>query len=115
MLILGQNTTTERHKPSDLRALLGQVALSSGCASNQYTRIPLKPGSADLVVQALAVKAQSGDKRTRYKLGCWLKASADPNFMKKAIRHCRQAASGGGGPLWVYTVSLAAGAAGGAI
>jgi hypothetical protein len=49
-----------------LSALLAAAALVlSGCASQQYMGVSLKPGGADPAVQALAARASTGDKQAQ--------------------------------------------------
>lgn len=95
-------TTQTRRKPSGFVALLALAALSSGCASNQYMGISLRPGGADPAVQTLAVKAQSGDKQAQYELGRWFEDSTEPNGLKKAIKLYRIAATPRGGMRLLY-------------
>ena len=80
-----------------LTALLAAALLMGGCASQQYMGVSLKPGGADPAVQALAVKAQGGDKQAQYELGRWFEDSTDADGLKKAKRLYRQAASDSGG------------------
>lgn len=103
MLGRGQRASKKRRKPSGFLALLALAALSSGCASNQYMGISLKPGDGDPVAQALAAKAQSGDKQSQYELGRWFEDSTDPNGLKKAIKLYRIAATPRGGTRLLYT------------
>jgi hypothetical protein len=103
MLSRGPKTKKMCRKPYGFSVLLASSLLSSGCATNQYMGISLKPGAADPVVQALAVKAQGGDKQSQYELGRWFEDSVDPNALKKATRLYRIAATPRGGMQLLYT------------
>jgi hypothetical protein len=48
-----------------LSALMAAALLVSGCASQQYMGVSLKPGGADPAVQALAARASAGDKQAQ--------------------------------------------------
>ncbi|MDG5487390.1 hypothetical protein NYR55_01955 [Sphingomonas sp. BGYR3] len=74
--------------------------------------ISLRPGAADPALQALAAKAQGGDKQSQYKLGQWFEDSTEPKGLEKAIELYRKAAIADRGPLWVYTPSPGGGAPG---
>jgi hypothetical protein len=84
-------------KSHGLSALLAAALSMGGCAGQQYMGVSLKPGGADPAVQALAVKAQGGDKQAQYELGRWFEDSTDADGLKKAKRLYRQAASDSGG------------------
>lgn len=84
--------------------------LLGGCATDQYVGISLTSDGDDRVVQALAAKAQRGDKQAQYELGRRFDDSPEPNGLKKAIKLYRQAASDSGGTMWVYTPSPGGGA-----
>ena len=86
-----------------LSALLAAALLLSGCASQQYMGVSLKPGGADSAVQALAVKAQGGDKQAQYELGRWFEDSTDADGLKKAIKLYQIAATPRGGSRMMYT------------
>ena len=86
-----------------LSALLAVALLISGCASQQYMGVSLKPGGADPAVQALAVKAQGGDKQAQYELGRWFEDSTDADGLKKAIKLYQIAATPRGGSRMMYT------------
>lgn len=73
------------------------VLLLGGCAADSYMGISLKLGGADPALQALAVKAQQGDKQSQYELGRWFEQSKDPNGLKNAIKLYRIAATPRGG------------------
>jgi len=86
-----------------LSALLAAALLMSGCASQQYMGVSLKPGGADPAVQALAARASTGDKQAQYELGRWFEDSTDANGMKKAIKLYQIAATPRGGSRMMYT------------
>jgi hypothetical protein len=96
-----------------LPALLAAALLMSGCASQQYIGVSLKPGGADPAVQALAARASAGDKQAQLDLGIRFEEGAgvarDLNTAKKLYR---QAASDSGGTIWVYTPPVGNGTSG---
>jgi hypothetical protein len=98
----GAKTTKMRRKPRGIAALYALAVLSSGCATNQYMGISLTPGGADPVVQALAVKAQGGDKQAQYELGRWFEGSTDPDGLRKAIKLYQIAVTPRGGTRMLY-------------
>ena len=83
-----------------LSALLAAALLMSGCASQQYMGVSLKPGGS---FQAMAVKAQSGDKQAQYTLATWLEDSTEPNGLKNAIKLYQIAATPRGGSQLMFT------------
>ena len=86
-----------------LSALLAAALLMSGCASQQYMGVSLKPGGADPAVQALAARAQAGDKQAQLDLGIRFEEGAGtPGNIARAKALYRTAASPSGGPVWVY-------------
>jgi hypothetical protein len=86
-----------------LSALLAAALLLSGCASQQYMGVSLKPGGADPAVQALAARASTGDKQAQLDLGIRFEEGrgAQRNIIKAKSLY-RMAASLTGGPVWVY-------------
>jgi hypothetical protein len=86
-----------------LSALMAAALLLSGCASQQYMGVSLKPGGADPAVQALAARASTGDKQAQYELGRWFEDSTDADGLKKAIKLYRIAATPRGGSRMMYT------------
>lgn len=82
-------------------AMVAAVFLT-GCASTQYMGISFRPGAADPAVQALAAKAQGGDKQSQYELGRWFEGSTDPDGRKKAIMLYRISATPRGGARLLY-------------
>lgn len=86
-----------------LSALLAAALLLSGCASQQYMGVSLKPGGADPAVQALAARASIGDKQAQYELGRWFEDSTDADGLKKAIKLYHIAATPRGGSRMMYT------------
>lgn len=90
-------------KSHGLSVLLAAALLLSGCASHSYMGVSLQPGGADPAVQALAVKAQGGDKQAQYELGRWFEDSTDADGLKKAIKLYQIAAIPRGGSRMMYT------------
>jgi len=96
-----------------LSALLAAALLISGCASQQYMGVSLKPGGADPAVQALAVRASTGDKQAQLDLGIRFEEGAGvARDLTAAKKLYRQAASDSGGTIWVYTPPVGNGTSG---
>jgi hypothetical protein len=96
-----------------LSPLLAAALLMGGCASQQYMGVSLKPGGADPAVQALAVKAQGGDKQAQLDLGIRFEEGAGvARDLDTAKKLYRQAASDSGGTIWVYTPPVGNGTSG---
>lgn len=83
-----------------LSALLAAALLIGGCASQQYMGVSLKPGGS---FQAMAVKAQGGDKQAQYTLASWLEDSTEQNGLKNAIKLYQIAATPRGGSQLMFT------------
>jgi len=83
-------------------ALVAAFALE-GCASHVYAGISLAPGAAPTDLQALAERAQAGDKHAQYELGMRFQegrgVSAD---LVRARQLYRSAAADTGGTVFVY-------------
>jgi hypothetical protein len=96
-----------------LSALLAAALLIGGCASQQYMGVSLKPGGADPAVQALAVRASTGDKQAQLDLGIRFEEGAGvARDLDTAKKLYRQAASDSGGTIWVYTPPVGNGTSG---
>ncbi|WP_432814189.1 hypothetical protein [Sphingorhabdus sp.] len=96
-----------------LSALLAAAMLLSGCASQQYMGVSLKPGGADPAVQALAARASTGDKQAQLDLGIRFEEGAGvARDLAAAKKLYRQAASDSGGTMWVYTPPVGNGTSG---
>jgi TPR repeat protein len=94
-----------------LSALLAAALLLSGCASQQYMGVSLKPGRADPAVQALAARASSGDKQAQLDLGIrFFQGQGMASDERRACNLFRLSASDSGGALWIYTPSPGGGA-----
>jgi hypothetical protein len=94
-----------------LTALLAAALLMGGCAGQQYMGVSLKPGGADPAVQALAVRASTGDKQAQLDLGIrFLNGQGMTADERRACNLFRLSASDSGGPLWIYTPSPGGGA-----
>lgn len=92
---------------------LAMLALASGCATNQYMGISLKPGAADPAVQALATRASVGDKQAQLDLGIRLEEGVGVVAnVDRAARLYSLAASESGGTLWVYLPPVGNGSVG---
>ena len=94
-----------------LTALLAAALLLSGCASQQYMGVSLKPGGADPAVQALAARASAGDKQAQLDLGIrFLNGQGMASDERRACDLFRLSASDTRGQLWIYTPSPGGGA-----
>lgn len=75
----------------------------SACATDRYAGIDLRPGSASVVVQELARRAQAGDKRAQLELGVRYEEGRGLSLdRERAASLYRRAATPSGGTLWVY-------------
>ena len=96
-----------------LSALLAAALLMSGCATQRYMGVSLKPGGADPEVQALAARASTGDKQAQLDLGIrFEEGSGVARDLDTAKKLYRQAASDSGGTIWVYTPPVGNGTSG---
>ena len=94
-----------------LSALLAAALLLSGCASQQYMGVSLKPGGADPAVQALAARASAGDKQAQLDLGIrFFQGQGMTADERRACNLFRMSASDTRGQLWIYTPSPGGGA-----
>jgi len=94
-----------------LTALLAAALLLSGCASQQYMGVSLKPGGADPAVQALAARASTGDKQAQLDLGIrFLNGQGITADERRACDLFRLSSSDTRGQLWIYTPSPGGGA-----
>lgn len=96
-----------------LSAIVAAALLTSGCAGGSYMGVSLKPGAADPAVQALAARAQAGDKQAQLDLGIRFEDGAGvARDLDTAKKLYRQAASDSGGTIWVYTPPVGNGTSG---
>ncbi len=94
-------------------ALFAAALLMSGCASHSYMGVSLEPGGADPAVQALAMRASTGDKQAQLDLGIRFEEGADvARDLNTAKKLYRQAASDSDGTMWVYTPPVGNGTSG---
>jgi len=95
-------------------ALSAATLLTTGaCATHHYMGISMIPGEAAPDVQALAQRAQAGDKQAQLDLGIRFEEGAGvPQDAGRAMKLYRQAASDSGGRIWVYTPEPGNGAKG---
>jgi hypothetical protein len=79
------------------------IHLASCAAPTSYMGISLKPGAAPLGLQALAGRAQAGDKRAQLDLGIAFEEGilVLQDFVKAKLLY-KLAATDDGGPMWVY-------------
>jgi hypothetical protein len=98
-----------RVEQRSLRGLVAALVLCaplvlSGCTSSSYLGIPFAAGAADADLQALARRAQAGDKHAQLELGVRYEegrgVSAD---LHRAEQLYRMAASDSGGTTYVYS------------
>jgi TPR repeat protein len=84
-------------------ALLAAPLLAA-CAANSYAGISFAPGAADSELQALARRAQAGDKHAQLELGIRYEEGRGVAVdLARAERLYRMAASDSGGPIQVYS------------
>lgn len=85
---------------------LAALLAAPACASTSYMGISTIPGEAAPEVQALAQRAQAGDKRAQLDLGIrFEEGKGVPRDTRRAMKLYRQAASDSGGRIWVYAPS----------
>lgn len=96
-----------------LSVILAAALMTGGCAGDRYMGVSLKPGGADPTVQALAARAQAGDKQAQLDLGIRFEEGAGvARNLTAAKKLYRQAASDSGGTIWVYTPPVGNGTSG---
>ncbi len=94
-----------------LSVILAVALMTSGCASHSYMGVSLKSGGADPTVQALAARAQAGDRQAQLDLGIrFLNGQGMTADERRACDLFRLSASDTKGQLWVYTPSPGGGA-----
>jgi TPR repeat protein len=101
-----------RGAPKGARALLLAGALAAaGCAApSSYAGISLKPGAAEPALQALALRAQAGDKQAQLDLGIrYEQGNGVRPSREHAIRLYSKAARASGGVTYVYNPPVAKG------
>ncbi|WCM25843.1 SEL1-like repeat protein [Sphingomonas sp. QA11] len=82
---------------------------TSGCVSSEYAGISLRPGATSADIQALARRAQAGDKYAQLALGVrYEEGRGVPRDLAKAKILYARAASDSGGTLWVYSPAVGA-------
>jgi hypothetical protein len=86
-----------------LAALAGFTQLASCAVPTSYIGISLQPGAAPSELQALAMRAQAGDKRAQLDLGIAFEEGVlVPANTRSAKKLYSLAASDTGGTAWVY-------------
>jgi hypothetical protein len=89
------------------------LALAACSAPSRYMGIGFAPGAASQNLQALAQRAQTGDKHAQLALGIAFEEGRGVAVdMKKARKLYRLASTNSGGTLWVYVPSTRKGQAG---
>jgi hypothetical protein len=89
------------------------LALAACSAPSRYMGIGFAPGTASQNLQALAQRAQTGDKHAQLALGIAFEEGRGVAVdMKKARKLYRLASTTSGGTLWVYVPSTRKGQAG---
>jgi hypothetical protein len=93
-----------------LRAAAAALSLAfaalfvGGCAARSYMGIPFAAGAADPEVQALARRAQAGDKQAQLQLGIrYEEGRGAPRDLGRAERLYRLAGTDSAGTVYVYT------------
>lgn len=97
--------------------LAAAVALAlAGCGSGRLTAVPLEPGAAPPLLQALARLADSGDKQAQLALGIFYEEGrAVPQDWDRAERLYARAATRTGGVVYVYSAPVTKGGSGSVI
>ena len=92
--------------------VLGAILLAApACATSSYMGRSMNPGDASPEVQALAQRAQRGDKQAQLDLGIrFEEGNGVPQDKARAVKLYRQATSDSGGTIWVYAPSPGNGA-----
>jgi len=91
--------------------MLPTLFSSMACASSDYMGLSMAPGAALPEVQALARRAQAGDKQAQLDLGIrFEEGKGVQQDKKRAMRLYRKAAQTSGGTMWVYMPSPGNGA-----
>lgn len=76
----------------------------SACTPSTYAGISLRPGAADPELQALARRAQAGDKQAQLELGIrYEEGRGVPRDLEWAEELYRSAAASSGGQIYVYS------------
>jgi TPR repeat protein len=84
--------------------LLGALPGVAACAPSAYAGIPFAAGAADPDLQALAGRAQSGDKRAQLELGIrYEEGRGVPRDLARARKLYVRAATDEGGIIHVYS------------
>jgi hypothetical protein len=91
----------------------GALVLSACAAPSSYMGISLTPGTAASGLQALALRAQSGDKQAQLDLGVAYEEGRGVGVdLKRAEKLYRMAATTTGGTIYVYQPPVKPGAVG---
>jgi len=90
---------------------LATLLAAPACTSTRYMGLSMVPGETAPEVQALAQRAQAGDKQAQLDLGIrFEEGNGVPRDIKRTMKLYRQAASDSGGMMWVYSPSPGGGA-----
>lgn len=83
------------------------MPLTAACAADSYAGISLAPGTTDAELQALAQRAQAGDKEAQLALGIrYEEGRGVPADRRMAIALYRLAARDSGGTVWTHSPSV---------
>jgi len=92
---------------------LAVLLAAPACTSTRYMGLSMVPGEAAPEIQALAQRAQAGDKQAQLNLGIrFEEGNGVPRDTRRAMKLYRRAAQTSGGRIWVYAPSPGNGAKG---
>lgn len=103
--LLETTTLHSRHGQAFLAAIVLALSLVllPACTSNSYAGIAFAPSAADPALQALARRAEAGDKQAQLALGIrYEEGDGVPVDLDRARDLYRLAANDSGGPLYAY-------------
>lgn len=93
--------------------LIAPLLLTACATSSQYMGIGFAPGAASAELQALAMRAQAGDKQAQLDLGIAYEEGRGVTVdLSKARKLYTLASADSGGTTWVYVPPVRAGEAG---
>lgn len=93
--------------------LIAPLLLTACAASSQYMGIGFAPGAASTELQALAMRAQAGDKQAQLDLGIAYEEGRGVGVdLRKARKLYTLASADSGGTTWVYVPPVRNGEAG---
>ena len=105
MVMAGGERRTGLVRASFLAAIMAMPLLVGGCGSpSSYAGVSLSSAAVEPELQALARRAQSGDKHAQLELGIRFEEGRGvPRDLKRAVSLYARAAQPTGGTIWVYS------------